>query len=166
MNKTILGITTAAVLLGFSALAAASGPAFGTVLQPYEKVRQRLVADDLAGVRGPARELAAAIDRLSGDLSAEEAGVPADKLADVKALLPALDQAASKLAAAEDLGAARDAFYALSKPLVRWRQAAGEGPAVVYCSMKKRSWLQSAEDDIGNPYYGQAMAGCGEVVSK
>ena len=75
-------------------------------------------------------------------------------------------QIAESLAGATDLEAARDAFHALSKPLVRWRKGAGEGPVVVYCAMKDRSWLQSADDEIGNPYYGQAMARCGEVVAK
>ena len=78
--------------------------------------------------------------------------------------------AAEALTGASDLGTARDAFYALSKPLVRWRaavvasgRAEDELPVVVYCSMAKRSWLQPA-GTIGNPYHGQALAECGEIV--
>jgi len=165
MKKSILLITTAIVLVAFSVLAAASEPAFEGVFQPYEKVRKALVDDDLAALHEPALELAKVAGELRQDLTAKDAGVPAEKLDEVRGLLPEIEQAASDLAAAGDLAAARDAFYAMSKALVRWRQAAGEGPAVVYCSMKKRSWLQPAEDGIGNPYYGQAMASCGTVVS-
>jgi hypothetical protein len=44
--------------------------------------------------------------------------------------------------------------------------AAGEGPAVLYCSMKKRSWLQPDGETTGNPYYGREMPSCGEVISR
>lgn len=50
-------------------------------------------------------------------------------------------------------------------PLVQRREgAAAEGrPSVAYCSMYKRSWLQSG-DTIGNPYGG--MPRCGKIVSR
>lgn len=61
---------------------------------------------------------------------------------------------------------ARAAMGELSKPLVRFREmATGEKPVVVYCSMEKKSWLQP-EGEIGDPYLGQKMATCGQVVSK
>lgn len=31
--------------------------------------------------------------------------------------------------------------------------------------VNKRSWLRPSEQEIGNPYYGQKMATCGEIVS-
>ena len=161
--STVMAFTLA--LLAPTLLVAAPGPAFESVLQPYESVRAALVADDFAASREPARALEEAIGAL-GDLTAETAGVPVGKLDEVRALLPELRGAAGELPAAGDLQETRDAFYALSKPLVRWRQAAGDGPAVVYCSMKKRSWLQPGDADVGNPYYGQQMARCGDVVSK
>lgn len=161
--STVMAFTLA--LLTPALLAAAPGPAFESVLQPYEAVRAALVADDFAASREPARALEEAIGALD-DLTAETAGVPAGKLDEVRALLPELRDAAGELTAAGDIATARDAFYALSKPLVRWRQLAGRGPAVVYCSMKKRSWLQPPAGEIGNPYYGQTMARCGDVVSK
>jgi hypothetical protein len=83
---------------------------------------------------------------------------------DVRDLLPELSEAATALSAATTLDAARDAFYDLSKPLVRWRKAAvGDKLVVAYCPMAKRSWLQP-EGELGNPYYGQSMLRCGEVV--
>ena len=41
-----------------------------------------------------------------------------------------------------------------------------ELPVVMYCSMAKKSWLQLAGGEIGNPYYGQSMARCGEAVGQ
>jgi hypothetical protein len=165
MKKLMILGGLATMLVAAAAPAAAAPAGFGGLLEDYEAVRQALVADDLAAMRTPAGELAAAIGHLGHHLTAEAAGVPGGKLEEVRALLPEIEGAAGRLAAAGDLAAARDAFYALSKPLVRWRRAAGAGPAVVYCSMKKRSWLQPTAEAIGNPYYGQEMATCGEVVS-
>ena len=64
------------------------------------------------------------------------------------------------------LASARDAFYALTKPLVRYRfGVSGKRPMVVYCPMTKRSWLQP-KGDVANPYHGQAMGACGEIVEE
>lgn len=140
-----------------------AGGAFRALLEPYEGARVALVADRLEVARQHGGELRRVLDGIAGELTAERAGVSAEELADVRASLPELEAAAGELAAATDLETARDAFYALTKPLVRWRQAAGEGPEVAYCPMKKRSWLQPG-GEIGNPYYGRSMADCGERV--
>jgi hypothetical protein len=59
----------------------------------------------------------------------------------------------------------RAAFGSLSKALVRYRQLVPDpAPVVVFCSMAQEVWLQP-EGEIGNPYYGQSMARCGDVVS-
>ena len=121
---------------------------FDAVLGHYEAVRQALLNDTMAEIPGHA----AAIAKLAKD-------APAD-------LAPLITAATSKLKAAKDLNAARDAFAELSKPLVRWREAVGgKGTIVAFCSMKKKSWLQP-KGEIGNPYYGKSMPRCGEVVSK
>jgi len=154
------------VLLTSTVAVAETGDGLGAVIPDYEQIRLALVADSLDGVAAPASALRETGERLNADLSAARAGVPPAKLDEVKALLPEVIEAARQLETAETLEAARDAFYALSKPLVRWRQVAGEGPAVVYCSMARRSWLQPGDEAISNPYYGEEMATCGEVVSK
>jgi hypothetical protein len=138
----------------------------GAVLPDYEQIRQALVADSLAGVAAPAAALRETAESLEADLSAARAGVPAAKLSEVESLLPEVIEAARALETAESLDAARDAFYALSKPLVRWRQAADEGPAVAFCPMAKRSWLQPGDQEIRNPYLGKDMSTCGQIVSK
>lgn len=143
---------------------AATDTAFDQILEHYEAVRQALSADRMAGVADAGREIGQILDHLESDWSAERAGVVADKADEARAVLPALQTAADQLAEADDLDAARDAFYALSKPLVRFRKAAaGERPVVAYCPMVKRSWLQP-EGEIGNPYHGPEMHRCGEVV--
>lgn len=165
---TLLALA-ASLAPGYAATAADEAPApapataFQSLLEPYEGARRALVGDRLEEARESGGELARALEGISGELTAEQAGVPAEKAAEVRALLPELETAAAALAGAGDLAAARDAFYELSKPLVRWRQAAGDGPNVAYCPMAKRSWLQPG-DEIGNPYYGSAMATCGSLV--
>ncbi len=143
---------------------AAAGDSWTTVATRYETIRRALVDDSLAGVPEAAAALRREIESLRGDLTAARTGVEADSLAEVEKLLPEAEAAARELEAAKDLGAARDAFYALTKPLVRWRQAAGTGPDVAYCAMEKRSWLQPAGEVMGNPYLGHEMSACGEVV--
>jgi hypothetical protein len=148
--------------------AAPAAPGLDGVLAAYESVRLALLADTLDGVPAAARRLATDAAALRGALTPAAAGVPAAKLADVEALLPEVEKAAAALAAATSLTAGRDAFYALSKPLVRWRAvggtpATGAWPVVAFCSMAQRSWLQP-KGEIGNPYYGQSMATCGELV--
>jgi hypothetical protein len=149
MKRFGLPLLTLALLLtagpGFSAPAPAS---FDAVLGHYETIRKALINDTVTGIPDPA----AAIQKLAKS-------APAD-------LAPQIAGAAQKLSVAKDLSSARDAFYELSKPMVRWREAAGNKAHVVaYCPMSKRSWIQP-KGEIGNPYYGKSMATCGEVVSK
>ncbi|HBL30511.1 MAG TPA: hypothetical protein DD490_27055 [Acidobacteria bacterium] len=167
-DRILLVPFLALALLASGAARASAVPAdeLARVLGHYEAVRQALLADRTAGVAGHATAIEKAARDLSAGLTAESAGVPAPKLADTKALLPQVATAAARLAAAKDLEAARAAFGELSKPLVRWREmASGPRPAVVYCSMLKKACLQPA-GELGNPYYGQEMPSCGEVVSK
>jgi hypothetical protein len=142
----------------------ASDSAFAGIMQHYEAIRLALLSDSLDGLSDHGHEIHGIVEGLNGNWSAQRAGVRAEKTDEAKALLPALSAAATQLAESEDLEAARTALYALSKPLVRYRKmVGGELPAVAYCPMAKRSWLQP-KGEIGNPYYGQSMPTCGEVV--
>lgn len=147
-------------------VASASESGLSAIFSDYETARLALLEDSLDGVHEPARTIRRELEALRADFSAERAGVPADKAEEVEALLPEAEAAARQLEEATELAPARDAFYALTKPLVRWRQAAGNGPAIAYCPMEKRSWLQDEEEEIGNPYYGQQMPSCGEIVTR
>jgi hypothetical protein len=163
LKSTICAAAVLTLMLAAAAPAAADS-GWIAVTNHYEDVRQALVSDSVAGVSEHAVALRLEIEALSRDLTADKAGVPAEALEEVAGLLPEAAAAAQELEAAESLEAARDAFNALTKPLVRWRQAAGSGPVVAYCAMKKRSWLQPAGDPVENPYYGKEMLGCGAIV--
>jgi hypothetical protein len=166
MRNSILAL---ALVAGIAApLSAATAPAtrFDAVLTHYEAVRVALVADRWGEhAIASARKLRAEVDALAAAPTPASAAVAEGKLSTVEALLPELARSAAALTGAKDLAGARDAFYGVSKPLVRWRTATGRTtPVVSFCSMAKRSWLQPAGMPIGNPYYGQQMATCGEVV--
>jgi len=166
---TLLTLSTLFALLATgapAAPAAATTRPVDAVLARYEAVRTKLAADTVDGVRDDARTLVEALERLSSDFSAEAAGVSPERADDARTALPTLLEAARGLAAADGLAATRDAFYALTKPLVRYRELLeGPRPVVAYCPMADRSWLQP-EGPIGNPYYGASMLRCGQVVSK
>ena len=161
--RAVLGAAALLILAAAPASAAASS-AFDRILDPYEDVRTALTEDHTRGVAEQAEEIRRILADLDKNPTAERAGVPAARLAEVKALLPELSRAAESLAAAATLEEARKAFYELSKPLIRYRSlTSGERPVVAYCPMAKRSWLQP-EGDIANPYHGAEMLRCGEVV--
>ncbi len=159
------------VLLFFALAVAAVAPAgpavassFDAVMEHYEPVREALVADSTERVADHGAKILAELRALEADFSASRAGIRVDAAEKVEKKLPEMIAAARSLAAASDLAGARDALYALSKPMVHWREAltADDRPAVAYCSMHKRSWLQEGTE-IGNPYGG--MPRCGSIVS-
>lgn len=164
-NSPLALLLFAASLVASAAFAAdAESTAFDQVTERYEAVRLALTNDTTDGISEQGKRIEAILEQLSTEWSPEAAGVRTDMTEDVRNLLPELSEAAAALSAATSLDAARDAFYDLSKPLVRWSKAAdGDKPIVAYCSMTKRSWLQP-EGELGNPYYGQSMLRCGEVV--
>ena len=163
--KVLNALKSAIVLaLLFSASAAQAQSTLSTVLTHYEAVRLSLFKDSMDGVADQGRKISDALESLATDWSPERAGIDADQAALAQELLPIMGTAADNLAEAKTLDEARDAFYDLSKPLVRLRGAAVDPmPVVAYCSMSKRSWLQP-KGKIGNPYHGSAMPHCGQIV--
>ncbi len=139
---------------------------FAVVVAHYETARLALLEDRSDGVAEQGGAIATALRTLRADFSTEAAGVDVDQGDAARSLMDELIVAADALAAAEDLTASRDAFFALSKPLVRFRAiATGDRPIVGYCPMAKKSWLQP-RGELGNPYHGLAMAECGVVVDE
>jgi len=164
MKKTLIALLFCSLA---TVPARADHDAFHTIVEHYEPIRLALVDDGTDGIAEHAQEISQEIDRLAGEFSAQRAGVDPEAADDVLEDLPEMREAAESLASAEELDAARDAFYELTLPLVRYhaRLVEKEGrPAVAYCSMAKRSWLQP-EGEIGNPYHGQKMEKCGSIVS-
>ncbi len=130
----------------------------------YEAIRIALLNDTMEDVAQHAEAIAQRAQQLAEDFDNKKAGVPEDKSAECEELLPELAASAKQLNSAEDLAQAREAFFELSKPMGRFRKMAGiEGTTVVFCPMAKKAWIQP-EGEIGNPYLGQEMPTCGEVV--
>ena len=122
-------------------LALAAMPLFAntTLFSKYETVRQGLLKEKLADVQSSAKALAAAA----------KGNAPVAK-------------AATAVASAKDLKAARTAFGTLSDEMIKVRNAAkGDRPAIGYCPMVNKSWLQ-AKGEIGNPY-DKSMEKCGVI---
>lgn len=162
----VLNIALSLVIAGAQNLQAVETDAFEELVDHYEQIRQALLHDVTEGVAEHAATIERVAEGLTQDLDAGRAGVEDSKVSEVADLLPDLQQAAAALAAAEGIDAAREALGQLTKPLVRYRELVeGERPVVAYCPMANKAWLQPA-GELGNPYYGQSMARCGEIVSE
>lgn len=114
------------------------------IYSSYEKVRQALLKNAVADVQKSATALAP----IARAEKQEAIAVQAETLAE-----------------ATEIASARKVFAALSEEVIRFR-AAGccERPAVVYCTMLKKSWLQPAGTPISNPYLDASMRTCGQIV--
>ncbi len=155
--KRFLSTALFIVALAASVSAGASTSlVFDELMGPYENIRLALIDDTLDGVAYEAEAI---------HLAAKE-NVAGSEPDEIRELLPLIAEHAENLSKASEISAAREAFYEMSKVLVRYRsKVGGERPMVVYCSMARKSWLQPA-GEIGNPYHGRSMEKCGEVVEE
>jgi hypothetical protein len=164
--RVLFTVSLATVLAISAAWSAGHATVYDKMLDHYEAVRQALLHDSTDGVAEHARAMQALAHDTGARFDPGEAGVKTEQKDDCLGLLPEIEGAAGRLAAAGSLKEAREAFSELTKPLVRYRKMAGdEGSEVVYCAMAKKAWLQPS-GEIGNPYTGQAMPTCGQVVSE
>jgi hypothetical protein len=127
-------------------------PASGTslpasIMEPYLTIEEALVKDDISPVRQNAGNIATAATSL---------GTTGFRIG----------TAATQLASADTLDAAREKFGILSDVLVTYMEGlklnGGDGVKVAYCPMFKKPWMQKG-DALANPYYGGSseMATCG-----
>ncbi len=126
----------------FAVLALIATPVFAnpTLFAKYETVRQGLLKNSLKDVQTSAKTLADAATAEKNETIAN---------------------AADAVAKSADLDKARAAFSSLSEEMIKLRaDAKGDRPAIAYCPMVRKSWLQSKDDKIGNPYE-PAMKECG-----
>jgi hypothetical protein len=118
-----------------------------SVVDPYLQTQTALADDGLSGAKAGALALATAADKL---------GPSAAPLA----------AAARKLAGAENLEAARDAFLALTEALLKYAEAThstlGSDVKLAWCPMNQKTWVQKTDQEIANPYFGKAMRSCGD----
>ncbi|MCH9649352.1 MAG: hypothetical protein K0U98_14015 [Deltaproteobacteria bacterium] len=136
------------------------------IFEHYEGVRLVLLHDNTEGVTAHATQTKVAAQGLQKKFDVHGVEADSDQAAAILEQIPVVVAAAEALAGAEDVDTARDAFHALTKPLLEIRKAAPvESAMVAFCPMAGKSWLQP-EGEIGNPYYGQSMAKCGAFVEE
>jgi len=128
--------------------AVVSPPLAPAIVDAYLRIQQALYRDTTDGVANDAR----AIERDAATL-----GSPGQPLA----------AAAAAVGGAAGLQAARAAFGTLSDRLIAQLRASDnptrDDIVIAFCPMARKYWLQNG-DRIQNPYYGQAMPGCGRRV--
>jgi hypothetical protein len=131
----------------------------------YEAIRLALLADSMAGVAEHARGLREQASSLRENFSVASAGISEDEMAAFSTSLDEIEASAMKLVEISDLSSARDEFFVLTRPMAKYRKLTGDQSTVVaYCSMAQKAWIQP-QGEIGNPYYGQGMPRCGEVLA-
>lgn len=168
MYRSILTVVVAGVLSGLVTPTTSAGApsAFDRIQGHYEAIRQALLQDTTEGVANSAGDIERESTALESDLDLRTAGVRGDAADQLRELVPAIRIAAEGLRAAVDIDGARESFGELSEAMVRYRQLVPDPQrVVVFCSMAQKVWLQP-KGEIGNPYYGQSMARCGEVVAE
>ena len=140
---------------------------FGKVLQDYMEMKNSLVNDDSAQTRIAVKRMAADLDQVDVKLIGERAR--ASWKGDLEKLTAALQRMESK----EDIEELRTDFSNLSDVLSKavekygWNTANENTIYLEFCPMANQDkggyWL-SFDDQIRNPYFGEQMLMCGEVV--
>ena len=158
-------------------------------IMKYVAIRKSHVTADAGNAASAQPKIVATLGSASTPASplvdaavAIQAALARDTTVGVAAQAKALREAAAALgepgaaiaAAADDLTAqttlvdARKAFGAMSEALVAsvhsGAVALGDGVRIGYCPMVRKSWLQK-DGPVANPYYGQKMLTCGELVT-
>ena len=130
----------------------------------YEAIRLVLLADSVDDMTEHAKAIEDLAEVLLENFDTASSSVPDEESATLEAALEEIRSAASDLAATDSLASAREHFFALTRPMARYRKLSGDRSSIVaYCSMAQKAWIQP-EGEIGNPYMGQQMPKCGEVV--
>lgn len=165
-NTQLRRLLAVGLLLIPGVLGAVESSAYEEVSGHYEAIRLALLGDSLDGVNAHAEAIQQLANNLVDDFSPERAGVAEVEGGKLEAALREIGVAASSLSTAGDLAAARDDFFSLTRPMAQYRKLAGTaGTVVAYCSMAQKAWIQP-EGELGNPYMGQQMPRCGEVVGE
>jgi len=128
------------------------------VVEPYLKIQVLLASDSTKGISDLAKKIADASKTLdtkevTGEHAAHFMKIPSE-----------LNKAAEEVSKAKDLESARFHFKKISQTMAMWAgMSKPQNLNVMYCPMAKASWLQTGKK-VHNPYYGQKMLSCGEMV--
>ena len=155
------------VCVGFGSTGTAGeSTIFERMVSQYEMIRLALLHDGMDDVAESAHGIHRLAADLEGDFDPQSAGIRPEDAEELRTILSSIQESSSKLAKAAAISEARESFGVLSKALVQYRRLVTDPePAVAFCSMAQKVWLQPS-GEIGNPYYGQSMARCGEFVSQ
>jgi hypothetical protein len=165
---TVFGLLVAGLLMipGLMTAEEADPSPYLEMSSHYEAIRLALLGDSLNSVDMHAKAIHQQAKKLAEQTSPAKVGEAESGAIDIGVALKEIESATAGLAAAGDLVTAREDFFALTKPMARYRKHVGaDGTVVVYCSMEKKAWIQP-EGEIGNPYLGQEMPKCGEIVGE
>ena len=139
---------------------------FSELSNHYEAIRQALLIDSMEGVTEHGQGIQDLTQVLIEDFDAAKASIPEQDAETFRTTLEEIQSAASGLSSVDSLTSAREVFFTLTKPMARYRKLTGDQDTVIaYCPMAQRSWIQP-EGEIGNPYFGQEMPKCGDVVEE
>lgn len=123
-------------------------------LSQYESVRAALASDDLAATKKAAAAIAT-----------EPRTPPAEPLTlEQKERQASFAATVKKIASADSLNIARDAFKQLSKRAVHYAESK-PGYYLANCPMVPNgegNWVQTSRS-VSNPYFGKAMLTCGSI---
>ncbi len=138
--------------------------ALGPLYKAYFELQMSLANDDLERARMGFAEVSGEAKSIDMELFKGNAHVLWMKISE--ALISASEQGA----AAEDIAAARDAFFHASTAAIELHDAFGHSGEVsyylTYCPMARENagayWLQQV-DTVYNSFYGESMLRCGEI---
>lgn len=138
---------------------------WSAAIAAYLELKDALVASELAVAKTAAA-------RLARDLDAADMAAMGAQHDDWMSYAVPVQHAAAEVAEAADLPAAREHFAQLTDPLVAAVDVLGDGGADLYvqhCPMAfdnaGADWV-AAESEVRNPYFGDAMLTCGQVVEE
>lgn len=166
-NYQLSGLLIASLLMIPGVVGAKEAPiAYMEMSSQYEAIRMALLGDSTEGVAEHAKAIQDLATSQLEDFDAARTSVPDQDTGTFKVALQEIQTAATDLSSAGSLASAREQFFALTKPMARYRKLSGDqGSVVAYCPMAQKAWIQP-EGEIGNPYMGQKMPKCGDIVGE
>lgn len=166
LQKLTLATGLLLLLPGLAPATDSAPTRYQQMVNHYEAIRLALLGDSVEGVELHAEALKIKAADLRQNLSAEAAGISAEELEKGAEALEAIETSAARLTQVTDIERTRDQFFDLTKPMAKYRKLTGDQSTfIAYCSMAQKAWMQP-DGELGNPYMGQKMPRCGEVVGE
>lgn len=135
-----------------------------SILKTYLDLRTVLATDRDEDIHDAATALVNAFN------TAETTAKKTKSNKDLSTLLSKMKKTSQQIASSKSIDVARDSFGKLSDMLVDYATSyisssdAGKYQ-LFYCGMAEHYWFQKSGEEIGNPYYGKQMPGCGEKTN-